>query len=231
MCSYILYLYKQTIRFIVQRESRSKSGSGEWPARAVVGAPRVTIEVVGSRFPSSPLTSALPELWYRPHPWRICHWSKGAVVWRVGAMKLVVWSMVVLFLGGGGSYSSFAAGSCLRGVEASSAPPSSVLYPGCEGSFNLASPAFWWASSFDRLWIMWVVLVSTEAFRSSELRRNEFCGEADPAMFPNGDGRVETEEMRVAPTVLIITRIRSPRRVDQPKSSGSSWFGFGSQAH
>lgn len=164
MCSYILYLYKQTIRFIVQRESRSKSGSGEWPARAVVGAPRVTIEVVGSRFPSSPLTSALPELWYRPHPWRICHWSKGAVVWRVGAMKLVVWSMVVLFLGGGGSYSSFAAGSCLRGVEASSAPPSSVLYPGCEGSFNLASPAFWWASSFDRLWIMWVVRVGFLAF-------------------------------------------------------------------
>ena len=31
--------------------------------------------------------------------------------------------------------------------------------------------------------------------------------------------------MRVAPMVLFIPRIRSPRRVDQPKSSGVSWFG------
>ncbi|WZY88165.1 hypothetical protein YC2023_044900 [Brassica napus] len=67
------------------------------------------------RFSSSPLTSALPELWFRPHPWRICFWS-------------------------GGSYSSVAVGPCLREVEATSAPPSSVLSPEGEGSLSLASP-------------------------------------------------------------------------------------------
>ena len=63
-------------------------------------------------------------------------------------------------------------------------------------------------------------MVLTEALLSSELRRYEFCGEADPAMYPSGDGRVETEAIRVALTALISTRIRSPRRVYRPKSSG-----------
>ncbi|WZZ07248.1 hypothetical protein YC2023_093169 [Brassica napus] len=86
--------------------------------RAVAGPPRVTIEVLGSRSPTSPLPSALHELCYRSHPWWICRWSKGADVWRVGARKLGAWSVVVLFPGGGGYYSSIAAGSCLRGVKA-----------------------------------------------------------------------------------------------------------------
>ncbi|KAL0805771.1 hypothetical protein Bca101_098262 [Brassica carinata] len=74
------------------------------------------------------------------HPRQICFWSKGAVVWRLGAVKLVVLPVEVSFPGGGGSYSSIAAGICLREVEASSAPPSSVFSPGGEGSLSLASP-------------------------------------------------------------------------------------------
>ncbi|KAH0917817.1 hypothetical protein HID58_025477 [Brassica napus] len=83
--------------------------------RAVAGFPRVTIEVLGSRSPTSPLPSALPELCYRSHPWWICRWSKGADVWRVSAMKLGAWLVVFLFPGGGGYYSSIAAGLCFRG--------------------------------------------------------------------------------------------------------------------
>ncbi|KAH0928783.1 hypothetical protein HID58_014510 [Brassica napus] len=73
------------------------------------------------RFSSSPLTSALPELWF-------------------GVVKLFVVTVDVPFPGGGGSYSSVAVGPCLREVEATSAPPSSVLSPEGEGSLSLASP-------------------------------------------------------------------------------------------
>ncbi|KAH0925281.1 hypothetical protein HID58_017537 [Brassica napus] len=72
-----------------ERESRSKIGSGDQPARERAS-----------------------------HPWWIYRWSKGADVWRVGAMKLGAWSVVFLSPGGGGYYSSIAAGSCLRGVKA-----------------------------------------------------------------------------------------------------------------
>ncbi|WZZ68005.1 hypothetical protein YC2023_079375 [Brassica napus] len=75
------------------------------------------------------------------HPRRICFWSKGAVVWRLGAVKLVVLPVDVSFPGGGGSFSSVTAGPCLREVEASSALSSSVFSPGGEGSLSLASPA------------------------------------------------------------------------------------------
>ncbi|CAN7004532.1 unnamed protein product, partial [Brassica oleracea var. botrytis] len=77
----------------------------------------------------------------RSHLRRICFWIKGAVVWRLRALKLVVLPFHVSFPGGGGSYSSIAAGPCLQEVEASSAPPSSVLSSGGEGSLSLASPA------------------------------------------------------------------------------------------
>nr|VDD27186.1 unnamed protein product [Brassica oleracea] len=66
----------------------------------------------------------------RSHLRRICFWIKGAVVWRLGAVKLVVLPFDVSFPGGAGSYSSVAAGPCLQEVEVSSAPPSSVLSPG-----------------------------------------------------------------------------------------------------
>ncbi|WZZ57662.1 hypothetical protein YC2023_057769 [Brassica napus] len=64
-----------------------------------------------------------------------------AAVWRFGAVKLVVLSVDVSFPGGGDSYSSVAAGPCLREVETSSALPSSVLSLGGEDSLSLTSPA------------------------------------------------------------------------------------------
>ncbi|XP_013595187.1 PREDICTED: uncharacterized protein LOC106303476 [Brassica oleracea var. oleracea] len=94
----------------------------------------------------------------RSHPWRICFWSKSAVVWRFGAVKLIVLPVDVSFSGGGGSYSSVTAGPCFREVEASSAPPSSVLSPGGEGSLSLASPALGvsvrWIGFGFRLWLV-----------------------------------------------------------------------------
>ncbi|CAF2268810.1 unnamed protein product [Brassica rapa] len=86
------------------------------------------------RFSSSPLTSALPELWF-------------------GVVKLFVVTVDVPFPGGGGSYSSVAVGPCLREVEATSAPPSSVLSPEGEGSLSLASPVLGVSVSVDWLWI------------------------------------------------------------------------------
>ena len=55
-------------------------------------------------------------------------------------VKLVVLSVDVSFPGGGDSYSSVAAGPCLRELETSSALPSSVLSLGGEDSLSLASP-------------------------------------------------------------------------------------------
>ncbi|CAN6844044.1 unnamed protein product [Brassica oleracea] len=92
------------------------------------------------------------------HPRRICFWIKGAVVWRLGAVKLVVLPFDVSFPGGGGSYSSVAAGPCLREVQTFSVPPSSVLSPGGEGSLSLASPALGvsvrWIGFGSRLWLV-----------------------------------------------------------------------------
>ncbi|CAF1933103.1 unnamed protein product [Brassica napus] len=145
-----------------QRESRSKIGSGERPARERACRRRSPSSYCKRcwSFASllSPLTSALLELWFRSYPWQICLWSKGAVVWRFGAVKLVILPVDVSFPGGGGSYSSVAAGPCLREVEASSAPPSSVLSLGGEGSLSFASPALGvsvrWIGFGSRLWLV-----------------------------------------------------------------------------
>ena len=79
-------------------------------------------------------------------------------MWRLRALKLVVLPFHVSFPGGGGSYSSIAAGPCLQEVEASSAPPSSVLSSGGEGSLSLASPALGvsvrWIGFGSRLWLV-----------------------------------------------------------------------------
>ena len=73
-------------------------------------------------------------------------------------MKLVVLPVDVSFPGGGGSYSSVAAGPCFREVEAFSAPLSSVLSPGGEGSLSLASPALGvsvrWIGFGSHLWLV-----------------------------------------------------------------------------
>ncbi|KAG5400532.1 hypothetical protein IGI04_015139 [Brassica rapa subsp. trilocularis] len=118
------------------------------------------------RFFSSPLTSALPELWF-------------------GVVKLFVVTVDVPFPGGGGSYSSVAVGPCLREVEATSAPPSSVLSPEGEGSLSLASPVLGVSVSSNEISIGSMMLsevktkcgreelVRMEALRFFEL---EVCG-------------------------------------------------------
>ncbi|KAF3522112.1 hypothetical protein F2Q69_00046920 [Brassica cretica] len=132
-----------------ERESRSKIGSGERPAR--------NRKDVGFSLLFC-LLCLPPCLNSRSGPIRGCFWSKGAVVWRLCAVKLVVLPVEVSFPGGGGSYSSVAAGPCLREVEAFSAPPSSVLSPEGEGSLSLASPVLGvsvrWIGFGSRLWLV-----------------------------------------------------------------------------
>ncbi|KAH0872700.1 hypothetical protein HID58_070062 [Brassica napus] len=125
-----------------ERESRSKIGSGERSARERAcrrRSPSSNRKDVGFSLLFR-LLCLPPCLSSRSGPIRGCFWSKGAVVWRLGAVKLVVLPVEVSFPGGGGSYSSVAAGPCLREVEAFSVPPSSVLSPEGEGSLSLASP-------------------------------------------------------------------------------------------
>ncbi|WZZ84944.1 hypothetical protein YC2023_113523 [Brassica napus] len=81
------------LRGRVERERRSKIGSGELLARERACRRRSPSNYRKRCWSfaslSSPLTSALSELLFRSHPWRICFWSKSAVVWGFGAVKLV----------------------------------------------------------------------------------------------------------------------------------------------
>ncbi|KAH0858401.1 hypothetical protein HID58_086662 [Brassica napus] len=178
---------------IVERESRLGPASGRRVSvRAVAGAPRAT---------------------FRSHPWRICFWSKGAVVWRFGTVKLVVLPVDVSCPGGGGSYSSVTASPCLREVEVSSAPSSSVLSPGVfQFVGSVLDPACcscvvlgsWFQVVHDLDWI-------DEALRSEDKslkRRVGFDGGSQ--WCSSGDGQVEAEETRVILTVLIFTRVQPP---------------------
>ncbi|KAF3573909.1 hypothetical protein F2Q69_00062117 [Brassica cretica] len=74
----------------VERERRSKIGSGELLARERACRRRSPSNYRKRCWSfaslSSPLTSALSELLFRSHPWRICFWSKSAVVWGFGAL-------------------------------------------------------------------------------------------------------------------------------------------------
>ncbi|CAF2055697.1 unnamed protein product [Brassica oleracea var. botrytis] len=143
-----------------ERESRSKIGSGERSARERAcrrRSPSSNRKDVGFSLLFR-LLCLPPCLSSRSGPIRGCFWSKGAVVWRLGAVKLVVLPVEVSFPGGGGSYSSVAAGPCLREVEAFSVPPSSVLSPEGEGSLSLASPVLSvsvrWIGFGSRLWLV-----------------------------------------------------------------------------
>ncbi|KAF3577030.1 hypothetical protein DY000_02035552 [Brassica cretica] len=146
-----------------------------------------------------------PELLEQPsHPRRICFWIKGAVVWRLGAVKLVVLPFDVSFPGGGGSYSSVASGPCLREVQASPVSPSSVLSPGDEGSLSLASPAL--GVSSDELSTGSMKLSEVKTKRGSEeiWFRWRLSGNLSsrfavvaPATSRGGDGQVEAEATRV----------------------------------
>ncbi|KAF3527726.1 hypothetical protein DY000_02037294 [Brassica cretica] len=134
----------------VERESRSKIESGERPTRE---------RACRRRSPSNNRKDVGYSLLFRFLCPPTCLSSGSGLICGGSASRLKAQSC-------GGSYSSVAAGPCLREVEASSAPPSSVLSSGSEGSLSLASPAL--GVSSDELSIGSMKLSEVKTKRGSE---------------------------------------------------------------